>query len=84
MTWSHEGVEGQLSNSIGQPLARTLLLLDNFDKGNIPEPIIGKISQDMLTGLVETTRSRISQCMNKFRELGLIDYNGQIVIHNSC
>ena len=29
------------------------------------------------------TRSRISQFMNKFRKLGLIDYNGQIVVHNS-
>ena len=59
--------------------ARTLLLLANFDKGGIPEPIIGKISQETLAGIVGTTRSRISQFMNKFRKLGLIDYNGQII-----
>jgi hypothetical protein len=54
-----------------------------IDKGGIPEPIIGKISQETLAGIVGTTRSRISQFMNKFRKLGLIDYNGQIVVHNS-
>lgn len=49
----------------------------------MPEPIIGKISQEPLAGIVGTTRSRISKFMNKFRKLGLIDYNGQIVVHNS-
>jgi len=43
---------------------------------SIPEPIIGKITP-MLTGIVGTARSRISQFMNKFRKLSSIDYNGQ-------
>jgi CRP/FNR family cyclic AMP-dependent transcriptional regulator len=78
-----EDLVDQLFNSSERRLARTLLLLANFDKGGIPEPIIGKISQETLAGIVGTTRSRISQFMNKFRKLGLIDYNGQIVVHNS-
>jgi hypothetical protein len=33
--------------------------------------------------MIGTTRSRVSHFMNKFRKLGLIDYNGNIVVHNS-
>ena len=33
--------------------------------------------------MIGTTRSRVSHFMNKFRKLGLIDYNGQIEIHTS-
>ena len=32
--------------------------------------------------MIGTTRSHVS-FMNKFRKLGLIDYNGQIEIHTS-
>jgi len=78
-----EDLVDQLFNLSERRLARTLLLLANFDKGGIPEPIIGKISQEMLAGIVGTTRSRISKFMNKFRKLGLIDYNGQIIVNNS-
>jgi CRP/FNR family cyclic AMP-dependent transcriptional regulator len=33
--------------------------------------------------MVGTTRSRVSYFMNKFRKLGLINYNGHIEVHNS-
>ena len=33
--------------------------------------------------MVGTTRSRVSQFMNKFRRLGLINYNGSIEVHTS-
>jgi hypothetical protein len=33
--------------------------------------------------MIGTTRSRVSFFMNKFRELGLIDYNGHIEVHSS-
>lgn len=78
-----EDLVDQLFNSSERRLARTLLLLANFDKEGMPQPIIGKISQEMLAGIVGTTRSRISQFMNKFPKLGLIDYNGEIVVRNS-
>jgi hypothetical protein len=32
---------------------------------------------------IGTTRSRVSFFMNKFRKLGLIDYNGSIEVHSS-
>ena len=36
-----------------------------------------------LAEMIGTTRSRVSYFMNKFRKLGLIDYNGRIEVHNS-
>src|SRR5579859_7370066 len=73
----------QLFNSSEKRLARLLLLLANFGKEAKPEPIIAKISQETLAEMIGTTRSRVSFFMNKFRKLGLIDYNGSIEIHSS-
>lgn len=73
----------QLFNSSEKRLARALLLLANFGKDGRPEPIIAKVSQETLAEMIGTTRSRVSFFMNKFRKLGLIDYNGQIEIHSS-
>jgi CRP-like cAMP-binding protein len=61
----------------------TLLLLANFGNEGRPEPIIAKVSQETLAEMIGTTRSRVSFFMNKFRKLGLIDYNGSIEIHSS-
>ena len=66
----------QLFNSSEKRLARVLLLLAHFGKEGKPEPVIAKISQETLAEMVGTTRSRISFFMNKFRKLGLIEYNG--------
>ena len=60
-----------------------LLLLANFGKEGSPQLITLKISQETLAEMIGTTRSRVSFFMNKFRKLGLIDYNGQIEVHNS-
>ena len=65
----------------GRPI--TLLLLANFGKEGRPEPIIAKVSQETLAEMIGTTRSRASFFMNKFLNLGLIDYNGGIEIHSS-
>jgi CRP/FNR family cyclic AMP-dependent transcriptional regulator len=32
--------------------------------------------------MIGTTRSRVSHFMNKFRQLGFIDYNGHLEVHN--
>src|ERR1700720_2552048 len=66
----------QLFNSSEKRLARLLLLLANFGKEEKPEPILAKISQETLADMIGMTRSRVSFFMNKFRKLGLIDYNG--------
>jgi len=78
-----EDLVDQLFNSSEKRLARTLLLLANFGKEGRPEPIIAKVSQETLAEMIGTTRSRVSFFMNKFRKLGLIDYNGNIEIHSS-
>jgi CRP/FNR family transcriptional regulator, cyclic AMP receptor protein len=78
-----EDLVDQLFNSSEKRLARVLLLLANFGKESRPEPVIAKISQETLAEMIGTTRSRVSHFMNKFRELGLIDYNGSIEVHSS-
>ena len=78
-----EDLVDQLFNSSEKRLARVLLLLANFGKEGRPEPIIAQISQETLAEMIGTTRSRVSHFMNKFRELGLIDYNGHIEVHSS-
>jgi CRP/FNR family transcriptional regulator, cyclic AMP receptor protein len=79
-----EDLVDQLFNSSEKRLARTLLLLANFGKEKSePEPILANISQETLAEMIGTTRSRVSAFMNKFRQLGLIDYNGHIEVHRS-
>ena len=73
----------QLFNSSEKRLARALLLLANFGKEDRPEPIVAKISQETLAEMNGKTRARVSFFMNKFRKLGLIDYNGHLEIHSS-
>ena len=73
----------QLFNSSEKRLARLLLLLANFGKEEKPEPILAKISQETLAEMIGTTRSRVSFFMNKFRKLGLIEYNGHIEVRSS-
>jgi CRP/FNR family cyclic AMP-dependent transcriptional regulator len=78
-----EDLIDQLFNSSERRLARTLLLLANFEKAGSPQLISPNISQETLAEMIGTTRSRVSHFMNKFRKLGLIDYNGHIEVHNS-
>ena len=78
-----EALIDQLFNSTEKRLARVLLLLANFGKEGRPEPITGKISQETLAEMIGTTRSRVSHFMNKFRDLGFIDYNGHVEVHSS-
>jgi CRP-like cAMP-binding protein len=78
-----EDLVDQLFNSTEKRLARMLLLLANFGKEGRPEPIIAKISQETLAEMIGTTRSRVSHFMNKFRQMGFIDYNGHLAVHSS-
>lgn len=79
-----EDLVDQLFNSSEKRLARVLLLLAHFGKDGVPEPVIGKISQETLAEMVGTTRSRVSFFMNRFRKLGFVDYNGGgLQVHSS-
>ena len=71
-----EDLVDQLFNSSEQRLARLLLLLAHFGKDSKPEMVIPRLSQETLASMVGTTRSRVSHFMNRFREMGFIDYSG--------
>ena len=71
-----------LFNSSEKRLARTLLLLARYGQANPPRTL-PKISQETLAEMVGTTRSRVNFFMNKFRKLGLIEYNGGVKINSS-
>jgi CRP-like cAMP-binding protein len=79
-----EDLVDQLFNSSERRLARLLLLLARFGKEGTPEPLVPKISQPTLAEMIGTTRSRVSCFMNRFRELGFVEYdeNG-IEVHSS-
>jgi CRP/FNR family cyclic AMP-dependent transcriptional regulator len=78
-----EDLVDQLFNSSEKRLARILLLLANFGKEGRLEPVLPKISQATLAEMVGTTRPRVNQFMNKFRDLGFIDYNDTLEVHSS-
>jgi CRP-like cAMP-binding protein len=73
----------QLFNSSERRLARILLLMAEFGEPGKPEPLIPPITQETLAEMIGTTRSRVSFFMNRFRKLGLIEYNGRIRVHKS-
>lgn len=65
-------------------LARTLLMLARYGNPDGPRHVLPKMSQEVLAEIVgTTTRSRINMFMNKFRKLGSIEYNGDIVGHRA-
>jgi CRP/FNR family transcriptional regulator, cyclic AMP receptor protein len=73
-----------LFNSSEKRLARLLLLMANFGQESKPIPLIAKMSQETLAEMIGTTRSRVSFFMNRFREMGFIDYNGGgMQVHSS-
>src|ERR1700734_2306399 len=79
-----EDLVDQLFNSSEKRLARLLLLLAHFGKEGAQETIIPKISQETLAEMIGTTRSRVSFFMNRFRELGFLDYGeGGLQVHSS-
>jgi len=73
----------QLFNSSEKRLARILLLLAEFDDPAKQDHLIPPITQETLAEMIGTTRSRVSFFMNRFRKLGLIEYDGRIRVHRS-
>ncbi len=76
-----EDLVDQLFNSSEKRLARTLLLLARYGEGYNATMTLPKLSQETLAEMVGTTRSRVNYFMNKFRRLGLIEYNGIITVN---
>jgi CRP-like cAMP-binding protein len=71
----------QLFNHSEKRLARVLLKLARL---RVPDLMLDAsvpvLSHETLAEMVGTTRSRITHFMNKFRTMGLIEYNGELKI----
>jgi CRP-like cAMP-binding protein len=78
-----EDLVDQLFNSSEKRLARVLLMLANFGKDGRHEPVVANVSHETLAKMIGTTRPRVSYFMNKFRRLGMIEYNGHVEVHSS-
>ena len=76
-----EDLVDQLFNSSEKRLARALFLLARYGKED--QPLRVKMSQETLAEMVGTTRSRVNFFMNKFRDLGFIEYNGDIKVNSA-
>ena len=71
----------QLFNHSEKRLARVLLKMARFGQQQpVPDAKMPRLSHETLAEMVGTTRARITHFMNKFRKLGLIDYNGEITV----
>jgi CRP/FNR family transcriptional regulator, cyclic AMP receptor protein len=73
----------QLFNSSEKRLARTLLLLARYTEDSQPHKMLPNVSQQMLAGMIGTTRSRVSYFMNKFKKLGFIQYDHGLQVDSS-
>jgi CRP-like cAMP-binding protein len=78
-----EDLVDQLLNSTEKRLARLLLILADYGKDDRPDPIVPKINQETLAEMIGTSRTHVNFFMNKFRQLGFIEYNGDIRVHRS-
>lgn len=71
----------QFFNRSEKRLARVLLKLSRLREGDPAlQSTIPMLTHETLAGMVGTTRSRITHFMNKFRTMGLIDYNGKLTV----
>ena len=78
-----EDLVDQLLNSTEKRLARLLLILANYGKEDRPDPIVPKVNQETLAEMIGTSRTHVNFFMNKFRQLGFIEYNGDIKVNRS-
>jgi CRP-like cAMP-binding protein len=74
-----EDLIDQLFNSSEKRLARLLPSSRELRQRRQAEPIVGKFSQETLAEMIGPTRSRVSNFMNKFRDLGFISYSGSSI-----
>jgi CRP/FNR family transcriptional regulator, cyclic AMP receptor protein len=71
----------QLFNHSEKRLARVLLKLARLRQYEAaPDATIPTLSHETLAKMVGTTRARVTHFMNKFRKMGLIDYNGTLTV----
>lgn len=80
-----EALIDQLFNSSEKRLARALLALGRYGKVQHQlDDELPPVSQETLSEIIGTTRSRVNFFMNKFRKLGFIEYhNRKIKVNKS-
>jgi CRP/FNR family transcriptional regulator, cyclic AMP receptor protein len=78
-----EDLVDHLFSSSEKRLARTLLLLARYGLKDASEAVLPKLSQEALSEMIGTTRSRVNFFMTKFRKLGLIDYRSDSKGHRT-
>jgi CRP/FNR family transcriptional regulator, cyclic AMP receptor protein len=65
----------QLFNSSEKRLARALLVLARYGEQEKPRQVVADTSQETLSEMVGTPRSRVNFFLNKFKRLGFIEYD---------
>lgn len=80
---TREQLVDQLFNSTEKRLARALLMLAGYNENQKGPLVVPKISQEALAAMVGTTRSRINMFMNRFKKLGYVRHNGELIINSS-
>lgn len=73
----------QLFNSIEKRLARILLLMANFGGLGELEKLIPEITEESLAEMIGTSQASVSFFMNRFHDLGFIDYDRGIRVHQT-
>jgi CRP/FNR family cyclic AMP-dependent transcriptional regulator len=73
-----EDLIDQLFNSSEKRLARALLVLGRYGRvQHQPDDELPVVSQETLSEIIGTTRSRVNFFMTKFRKLGFIEYHNR-------
>jgi CRP/FNR family cyclic AMP-dependent transcriptional regulator len=78
-----EDLVDQRLNSTEKRLARLLLTLANYGADSRSDHIVPRMSQEALAEMVGTSRTHVNFFMNKFRQQGFIEYNGDIKVRRS-
>ena len=78
-----EDLVDRLFNSAEKRFARVLMLMARYGRAEGDGWALPSVPQETLAEMVGTTRPRINFFMNKFRALGFITYNGELIIRTA-
>ena len=78
-----EDLIDRLFNPAEKRFARALILMARYGRPEGDAWVLPRVAQETLAEMVGTTRPRINFFMNKFRTLGFITYNGELIIRTA-
>lgn len=78
-----EDLIDRLFNPAEKRFARVLMLMARYGRAEGDAWVLPAVPQETLAEMVGTTRPRVNYFMNKFRDLGFISYNGELVIRTA-